>query len=521
MVRHIDPGERAGRVSVIAARLANASNDENVSFGRGVRPDTGPRPTPRATQSLGRRFGYLWSTFAVSSLGDGFGYGAVPLLALFVNPHPLPVASVAAADTFPWLVLALPAGALADRFERGRLMAVTNMSRALVLVALALLVATGRIDLALLIALVFINGGARAIYYSASQATVPELVEPSSFAHANGLLSGTEAATEHLGGPILGTLAFSVARAFPFVADASAVGAAGLSLLGFRTQHPDRSSAHGSILDGARQLVRDRSLRLLVTLLAALAGLQGFVMGVLVIIATVDWGVPKELYGLFLAAGAVGNVPGALLADSFASRMGNVRTLIASALVSGIAYLVMGSAKGWLLAGICFAVVSFAVYAGSVVANSLRQRLSPRDLMGRIGAAWRGVVWGAFPIGSLIGGGLAVLGGLRLPLYIAGAAQCVVALVIARPLTRSLAASERAAQPADQAVVGAGTAPTAFGTETSSNGGKPLTTTSDGDRPTTAGLADEAVQAPAKRRLHSRTGHGPLYWGRSSRNWRR
>ena len=64
---------------------------------------------------------------SVSSLGDGFGYGAVPLLALFVDPHPLPVAAVAAADTFPWLVLALPAGALADRFERGRVMAVTNM----------------------------------------------------------------------------------------------------------------------------------------------------------------------------------------------------------------------------------------------------------------------------------------------------------------------------------------------------------------------------------------------------------
>ena len=127
---------------------------------------------------MGRRFDYLWATFAVSSLGDGLGYGAVPLLALFVNPHPLPVASVAAADTFPWLVLALPAGALADRFERGRLMAVTNFGRALVLVTLALLVASGRINLPLLILLVFVNGGARAIYYSASQATVPELVEP-------------------------------------------------------------------------------------------------------------------------------------------------------------------------------------------------------------------------------------------------------------------------------------------------------------------------------------------------------
>ena len=364
---------------MIAARVPNASNDATVTFERGgEKSENSPRPAPGTARSLGRRFGYLWATFAVSSLGDGFGYGAVPLLALFVDPHPLAVASVAAADTFPWLVLALPAGALADRFERGRLMAVTNMGRALVLATLALLVASHHINLLLLIALVFVNGGARAIYYSASQATVPELVEPRSFPRANGILSGTEAATEHLGGPILGTLAFAVTRALPFFADAYGGRCSpGLSLLGFRTQRLETGPAHGSILDGASQLIKDRSLRLLVTLLAALAGLQGLVMGVLVIIATVDWGVPKSLYGLFLAAGAAGNVPGALLADRVATRIGNIPTLIGSALVSGLAYLVMASAKGWLLAGVAFAVVSFAVYAGSVIANSLRQRLSP------------------------------------------------------------------------------------------------------------------------------------------------
>ncbi len=346
-----------------------------------------------------------------------------------------------------------------------------------------------------------------------------ELVEPRSFAQANGLLSGTEAATEHLGGPILGTLAFAVVRTLPFFADASAVGVAGLSLLGFRTERPIRNSGHGSILDGARQLVKDQSLRLLVTLLAALAALQGLVMGVLVIIATVDWGVSKSLYGVFLAAGAVGNVPGALLADRIATRIGNIPTLAGAALVSGLAYLVMASATGWLLAGVAFAVVSFAVYAGSVIANSLRQRLSPRDLMGRIGAAWRGIVWGAFPIGSLIGGGLAVLGGLRLPLYVAGAAQCAVALVIARPLARSLAASERAAA-ADQVPAASGTAGLAFADGTHSNGGPPLTASCDGGAPTAASVASQAVQASPKRRLHSRAGHGPLYWGRSSRNSR-
>jgi len=458
-----------------------------VTSGQGrEKSEDGPHVARRATKSLGRRFGYLWATFAVSSLGDGFGYGAVPLLALFVDPHPIPVAGVAAADTFPWLVLALPAGALADRYERGRLMAVTNMGRALVLVTLAALVATQHIDLLLLVVLVFANGGARAIYYSASQATVPELVGPRSFPRANGILSGTEAATEHLGGPILGTLAFAATKALPFIADASAVGVAGLSLLGFRTQRLEPGPAHGSILDGARQLIKDRSLRLLVTLLAALAGLQGLVMGVLVIIATVDWGVPKDLYGVFLAAGAVGNVPGALLADRLATRIGNVPTLIASALVSGLAYLVMASAKGWLLAGAAFAVVSFAVYAGSVIANSLRQRLSPRDLMGRVGSAWRGIVWGAFPVGSLIGGGLADLGGLRLPLLVAGVAQCVIAVVLAGPLGVSLAASERAEQSAD------------------------------GDRALTTALEIEAAKTSSARRLHGHPGRLPFPWGRRS-----
>ena len=475
---------------------------------RGVRADEVPSAPARA---LGRRFRYLWATFVVASLGDGFGYGAVPLLAFFVDPRPLAVSGAAAADTFPWLVLALPAGAIADRYERGRVMALTNMARALVIATLAALVATHDLSYLALVLLVFTNGGARAIYYSACQATVPELVEPRAFPHANGILSGTEAATEHLGGPILGTLAFAATKALPFFADAAAVGLSGLSLLGFRTERLSSGPTHHSILDGVRQLLKDRSLRLLVSLLAALAGLQGLVMGVLVIVATVDWGVPKSLYGVFLAVGAAGNVPGALLADRVANRIGNIPTLIASALVSGVAYLVMSSAKGWLVAGVAFCVVSFAVYAGSVMANSLRQRLSPRELMGRVGSAWRGVVWGAFPIGSLIGGALADNWGVRLPIFVAGIAQCVVAVALAGPLTRSLAASEmEAASSAAEA-----------SRDASSGEDQLLTAPPGANKALAPTLELEPPRVPTGRRLHSRPGRGPLYWGRSSRNWRR
>lgn len=445
------------------------------------------RPAPRPSRHLGRRFAYLWQTFAVASLGDGFGYGAVPLLALVVDPRPLAVSGAAAADTLPWLVLALPAGALTDRFERGRVMSVANLSRALVVALLAALVATGRIDYLFLIALVFLNAGARAIYYSACQATVPELVTEDLFPRANGVLSGTEATTEHLGGPILGTVTFTVLRAVPFVAAAASFLVSGLSLVGLRTERPKVKPPRGSILDGARLLVRDRALRLIVVLLAALAGLQGLVMGVLVIVATVDWGVSKSLYGVFLAVGAAGNVPGALSADRFSRRFGNVPTLIASGVISGVAYLFMATSRGWLEAGAGFFVVSFAVYAGSVIANSLRQRLAPREMMGRVGSAWRGIVWGAFPIGSLLGGTIADLGGNRLPLLIAGIAQCVVTLMLAGPIMRSVAAREHRPPPA--------------GAELATEAPAPA-------RP----IAADSFLLPAGRRLHSRRRRGRLSW---------
>ena len=176
-----------------------------------------------------------------------------------------------------------------------------------------------RIDLALLLVLVFANGGARAIYYSASQATVPELIRPASLARANGILSGTEAATEHLGGPVLGTLAFAAAKALPFSADAVAVGVLGpVAAWAFAPSARRGAQAHGArywTVPGAS--LRDRPLRLLVTLLAALAGLQGLVRRR----ARHSRDEPTgECTGASTACSSrpapSGNVPGALLARS-------------------------------------------------------------------------------------------------------------------------------------------------------------------------------------------------------------
>ena len=102
----------------------------------------------------------------------------------------------------------------------------------------------------------------------------------------------------------------------------------------------------------------------------------------------------------------------------------------------------MAPAKGWALAGGAFVIVGLAVGAGSVIAISLRQRLTPADLMGRVGGAWRGITWGAAPVGALAAGGLAAFGGLRLPILLAGILQCLVALVLARPLLQRIGSEQ-------------------------------------------------------------------------------
>ncbi len=321
-------------------------------------------------------------------------------------------------------------------------MALANAVRALAMVAAALLIVGGHMKLWLLIVIVLVNAAGRATYYSSMQAMVPELVASRELEHANGVLTATEAGTEHIAGPIIGTSLFAVSNAIPFFTEGVMFFLSCLPLARFRTNAPRPTGGSTSVWEGARLLWLDRRLRFLFLLVASLAGLQGMEMGVLVLLATTVWGISTGAYGLFLAVGAVGNLVGSVFADRLVKRFGSAQTLVAAAVASGVAYLIMASATSWHLATPAAVLLCLAVGAGSVVANALRQRLTPPDLMGRVGAAWRGVTWGAAPVGAVLAGGLAAIGGLRLPLVLAGVLQIAVATVLARPLFRSLRGSD-------------------------------------------------------------------------------
>ena len=273
---------------------------------------------PASRRSLGRRFDYLWATFGLASLGDGFGYGAVPLLALFVDPQPVARRRRGSGGHAP-----LARAGAAGRRSRRPLRAGT---------------AHGRHQHGARPGPGDAGGTRRARHHRPPAAPAPRVRERrgasdlllrfasdragadrASVAHTGrtAILGGTEAATEHLGGPILGTIGFAVANALPFAADAVAVGVSGLSLLGFRTERP-KARAAPRLDPGRRQATRWKTAPCACSWRCSRRWPDCRVSwcGVLVLVATVNVGdCIRAPYGAFLAAGAVGNVPGALLAD--------------------------------------------------------------------------------------------------------------------------------------------------------------------------------------------------------------
>ncbi len=153
---------------------------------------------------------------AMSNLADGIVKVALPLVAIRFTDSPTLIAGLAFALMIPWLLFALPAGALADRLDRRRAMVGANTVRAVLLAALVLTVITGIGSIWVLYAVAFCIGIAETIYDTSAQSIMPQLVSRDLLSRANARLFAAElTANEFVGPPLSGVLvAAGVALAF-------------------------------------------------------------------------------------------------------------------------------------------------------------------------------------------------------------------------------------------------------------------------------------------------------------------
>jgi MFS family permease len=385
------------------------------------------------TARLGPQFTRLWAASTISSFGDGVTAVAAALLVASLTPDPVLVSGAVFAASLPWLLFALPSGALVDRMDRRRVMVVVDCLRAAAICALAASVALDRVGIPLIYAVMFLLGTGQTLFTSASMSLMPALVPAALLERANSRLVATlTVARDMLAGPA-GGLMFAAAAALPFFVDGATflAGALLVALLPGRFRAapgpvaaavdgapPARRSLRAEISEGLRWLARHRLLRTLALLIGLLNVTLTAGMSILVLVATRRLGLSSVGYGALFTAMSVGILVGSVLGERLIRTVTATVTLRVGLLVETATHLVLAvSTSAYPVAAI---LVLFGVHAAlwTIVSTSLRQRLTPPAMLGRVNSVYLFVAAGCNAFGALLGGALAGRFGLTAPFWL-------------------------------------------------------------------------------------------------------
>ncbi|MFD6358248.1 MFS transporter [Streptomyces roseolus] len=400
-----------------------------------------------------RPFTALWASQASSNLADGLLQAAAPLLVATLTRDPLVVAGMTVAQFLPWLLATLPAGALADRTDRRRILVAGNLLRAAGFALLALALAGGWRHVALLYAAVFLAGCAETMVDNAALAVPPRLLPRAKLERANGRLFATQSLVHTFVGPPAGAALFALAASAAFFAGAAAFALAGLAALLLPALRPAgekdgpggprRTTMTQDIRTGWTHFWRHDLLRRVAFISAAINFFGAATGGLLVLLITGPYAVPMAHYGLFVAVPAAGAIAGSLLAERVVPRIGGGPTTWLAALVPAAGYAVLGLGHGTPLALAAMFGAAFAGSLNQIVVSTLRQAAVPDALLGRVTAAYRLIVLGVVPLGALGGGLLGRHLGVRAVFLAAAAGLALAAVPLAsRVTTRRLRDAE-------------------------------------------------------------------------------
>lgn len=387
-----------------------------------------------------------WSNL-FAQFSEQVALAAAPLAAvLLLNAGPSETGLLQTAQTLPFLLLAIPAGVLADRAARKRLMAGAEALRALSLLAILLLIATGWLDLPLLAALGFAGAIGTVCYSVAAPALTPALVPQAQLSDANRWLELCRSLA-FVAGPALGGAAVGWMGASSAFALATALSLLALALLAGlppeATPDRPRRDLMAQLREGTAFALTHPLLRpILVT--AVLFNTAWFVLqAIYVAYAVQTLGLTPTGVGLTLATYGAGMVAGAVVAPALARRlMPGTMILIGPAFGFAAALVMLGTL--WLPLGIMAGLSFFLFGAGPVLwtitTTTLRQRVTPQDMLGRVSATVLTATYGARPIGAALGALIAAQWGVGACLVAAAVGFALQLLVILRSPVPRLAA---------------------------------------------------------------------------------
>ena len=408
----------------------------------------------RTSLSRNRNFALLWA----SMLSSGFGFSAaaiaIPLLVLTVNGSAVDAGVVLGAVATAQLAAGLPAGALADRWNRKYIMLGCEAAQAMAGASVVAAILLHALSILQLVAVAAVIGVSAALFGPAEDASLPNIV-PGEQVQKALAMNAARMSLGRLAGTGAGGFLYAIGRVVPFAVDMASHTLAFFALSFLRlppreVQRQPISHLHREMLEGLRWVWQQRLIRV-TTLCAIVLNLFFSAFYIIIIVLARRRGVPTGQIGVMAAMVGAGGLVGALLAPSLTEKV-SLFVSIASVfwILTVLSPIAVFIHNGYLLGALIFAMALPAPTANTTI--MARQLLiTPDALRGRLGGALGLVTGGAGAVGPVLGGALVgLVAGDEAVLICAAGMAAITVLVTASPTLRR---SARSVSPEDGAAV--------------------------------------------------------------------
>jgi MFS family permease len=405
-----------------------------------------PHPERSAGNRLRRTFVALeerdyrifWLGQLVSVTGTWMQTVAQGWLVLVLTGSPFVLGVAAAVRSLPVLVLALPAGYVADRFDRRVIILCTTTVATIASGALGVLTVSNRIDINGVLVIAAILGVTNAFEMPARQSFVSELATKRHLANAIALNSLLFNSARVIGPAVAGILVALVGPGWAFILNSLSFIAVIVGLVLIRRVHVPRLgvAARSAIPQAVAYL---RSEPRVTALLALLAAQTIFASGQFILGPSLaqDLGQGAEGLGVLLAASGAGAVVGGLRLAATAGRTDRSRTLVLAGLALAAGLAGVGVSQSYPVTLLCFVVAGWGTVTFNASSNTLLQTITPDRLRGRIMSLYTVALLGLMPIGGLLMGALADRLGSAVAIAVGGVIYGVI-IGLAFAFSRSL-----------------------------------------------------------------------------------
>ncbi len=399
-----------------------------------------PPTVERTAGSLWHNPGFLklWVGETVSEFGSQITQIAIPLAAaVALDATPAEMGILSALQMLPFLLISLPAGVWVDRMRRKPILIAGDLVRGIALLSVPVAGITGHLSILLLYAVSLITGAATVFFDVSYQSYMPALVEREHLIEGNSKMELSRSAAQTGGPGVGGALVAVLGAAEAVLFDSLSFFFSAAMLLWIHKPEPrpappeQRRHMVHEIREGLGVVLGNRVLRSVAATTATSNLFSSISFATLFLFATHDLRLNAFQLGIAFALANVGSMAGALLAGRLSGWIGLGNTLMWAIFVGSLANLLVPVAGPATAMPLLFGSM-FLGSAGSVIYNinqvSLRQSITPDRLQGRMNASMRFLVWGVFPVGSLIGGALGTLIGVRAAIAVGAVGGLVTVL---------------------------------------------------------------------------------------------